>query len=478
MLASMAVMAQSNDSHLFQTSATTTAIAAAPDSTAVVLPALTLDECLSIALSENPTIRVADMEVERVDYSRKETIGQLLPSVSFGANYNRMLAKQVAYMNMDGFGDLMGGGGDEPDPENPLSRAAGGSKGGDNGIKMGLDNSWSVGFNASLPIVSPQLWQSISLSDSQILINMEQARQSRLDLINQVKSAYYGLLLAYDSQRVIQESYDMARLNYEIYSQQYQAGAASDYDVLRTSVAMKNIEPELMQAEVAIKRARLQLQVLMGVGDEFLFRPSETLSNYESDMYAQALSLSHDYSRNSSLALNTLNTELLDKTVKLQKAAFLPTIALTANYNWTSSSNGSPFANLRWNPYSMIGVTISLPIYEGGQRYHRVRQAQLQAGEMRLQRENLERTLAMQVDLAIDNVGVNVKQIASCSESVRQAERAHDIMQQSFRIGAATYLDLRDSELSLTQARLSYYQAIYNYLIALSELELLQGTAL
>lgn len=443
-------------------------------------PALTLDQCLEIALSTNPTIRVADMEVERVDYSRKETIGQLLPSVAFGTNYNRMLAKQVAYMNMDGFGDIMGGSGSDTDETAPQSRAAGSgrSSGGDNGIKMGLDNSWSVGFSASLPIVSAQLWQSVSLSDSQILINMEQARQSRLDLVNQVKNAYYALLLAYDSQRVIQESYDMASLNHEIYSQQYQAGAASDYDVLRTSVAMKNIEPELMQADVAIKRARLQLQVLMGVGADFALRPAQTLADYESDMYAQTLKLSHDYSRNSSLTLNTLNTELLDKTVKLQKAAFLPTISLTANYNWTSSSNGSPFANLRWNPYSMIGVTISLPIYEGGQRYHRVKQAQLQANEMRLQRENLERALAMQVDLAIDNVGVNVKQIASCSESVRQAERAHDIMQQSFKIGAATYLDLRDSELSLTQARLSYYQAIYNYLIALSELELLQGTAI
>ena len=72
-------------------------------------PALSLDDCLKIALSENPTVRVADLEVERLDYSKKEIIGQLLPTIDFGASYNRMVAKQVMYMNMDGFGDFGGG---------------------------------------------------------------------------------------------------------------------------------------------------------------------------------------------------------------------------------------------------------------------------------------------------------------------------------------------------------------------------------
>ncbi len=440
---------------------------------------LTLDQCIAVALSDNPTIRIADMEITRVDYTRKETLGQLLPSISFGANYNRMLAKQVAYMNMDDFGDFgaMGGTGGENNDETAASRAASSeNKKSDNGIKMGLDNSYSLGFSASLPLIAPQLWQSLSLTDSQILRSVEQARSSKLELVNQVKAAYYALMLAEDSKQVIQESYDMAAFTYETYSKQYQAGAASDYDVLRTSVAMKNIEPELMQADVAIKRARLQLQVLMGLDSSFPVTTSQRLSDYEQNMYAQALSLSHDYSGNSELHLNAIETDILDRTVKLQKAAYYPTLALTANYNWTSSSNGSPFKNFRWNPYSMVGITLSVPLFEGGQRYNRVRQATIQANELRLQRENIERNVSMQVNLAIDNIGVNVKQIASCSESVSQAERAHQIMKDSFEIGAATYLDLRDSELSLTRARLTYYQAIYNYLIALSELELLQGT--
>ena len=82
---------------------------------------------------------------------------------------------------------------------------------------------------------------------------------------------------------------------------------------------------------------------------------------------------------------------------------------------------------------------------------------------------------ALQVRLALDNIDKEVKQISTSEEGVRQAEKAYRIMQKSFEIGAATYLDLRDSELADTSAKLAYYQAIYNYLVSTSELDLLLG---
>lgn len=435
---------------------------------------LSLDECLAIALSDNPTVKVADMEVQRLDYSKKEVIGQLLPTIDFGANYNRTLEKQTMYMNMDGFGDF-GGAGDGDGENGEVSSRARAGGGGDGGIKVGLDNSWSLGFQASLPLIAPQLWKSVAVSDTQILRSLEAAQQSRQNLVDQVKSAYYGLLLAQDSRIVIQESYDMARLTHETYVKQAAAGAASDYDVLRTSVAMKNIEPEIIQADIAIKQARLQLLVLMGVDSAFEFEAAARLADYEQTMYDEVFALESDYSNNADLKLLDIDTKLLEQQVAMKKLAFVPTLALSANYNWTSMSNGSPVKNFRWSPYSMVGLTLSVPIFHGGSRWNSLKAASIQAKEMKWQRENLERSIAMQVDIAIDNIKLNVKQIASSSESVNQADRAHTIMEKSFEIGAASYLDLRDSELSLTRARLAYYQAIYNYLIASSKLELLLG---
>lgn len=455
-----------------------TAGAAALTDTLSQGPVLTLDECLRIALSDNPTVKVADMEVERMDYSRIETLSQLLPQISFSGSYNRMVAKQVMYMNMD-LGDFGFGGGDaaEGDEGQPQSRAGKGG-GGDGGIKVGLDNSYQVGFSASMPLIAPQLWASLKLSDTQILQAVEQSRASRLDLVNQIKSAYYALQLAEDSRRVIQESYDMAALTHDIYTKKFAAGAASEFEVLRTSVAMKNIEPEIIQADIAIKQARLQLLILMGLDTKVEFSTAGTLAAYESTMYGDALQMANpDYSGNSQLKLFDIQDQQARQALKVQEASIWPTVSAMANYNWTSMSNGSPFKNFRWNPYSTVGLTLNVPLFTGGSRYSKIRQAKVQVGEMALQRENLDRSISMQVDLSVENINMNVKQIASASESVGQATRAHDIMEKSFAIGAASYLDLRDSELALTQSRLAYYQAIYNYLVARSNLELLLGTA-
>ena len=77
----------------------------------------------------------------------------------------------------------------------------------------------------------------------------------------------------------------------------------------------------------------------------------------------------------------------------------------------------------------------------------------------------------------LDNINKSLKQIEANSNGVKQAEKANDIMQKSFRIGAGTFIQLRDTEDALMSARLTYYQAIYNYLVAESNLELVLGTA-
>lgn len=434
---------------------------------------LSLDECLTIALNENPTIKVADMEITRVDYSKKETLGQLFPTIAFGATYNRTLAKQTMFMNMDSFGGGSNGGNSDSSGETTPPAT---TKKKSNGIKVGLDNSYSMGFSMSMPIIAPQLWKSLRLSDAQILQNIEKARQSRIELVNQVTSAYYSLLLAEDSYKVIQESYDMAKFTADLYQKQESLGAASQYDVLRTQVAVKNVEPELTQAEIAIKQATLQLQVLMGVESDLKLKASTTLSEYESSMYEDLLAIDKEnLDNNSELRMLGIQTRQLQDALTVQKMSWFPTLALNASYNWTSMSNGSPFKNFQWTPYSMVGLTLSFPIFQGGQRYSKIKQAEIQVNEMKWQSENLTRSIKMQVDLSIDNINKNAKQIASCSESVMQAETAHRIMKESFEVGAASYLDLRDAELALTRSRLTYYQSIYNYLVARSELELLLG---
>ena len=409
---------------------------------------LTLSQCLEIALRDNPTVIIADMEVKKTDYSRKEVLAGVFPSIDFSAAYQRAIELQTIRMDMGGQSQS---------------------------FKMGSDNTWNMGFSASLPLIAPTLWKTISISDSQILSALEDARASRLDLVNNVNKAYYALMLAISSHKVISQNYDIALFNAEIYKKQFENGTASEYDVLRSSVQVKNIEPELLQADIAIKQCQLQLKVLMGVAEDYEIFPAENLASYQKEMYAVPSAENFSLAANSSLRSLDIQKDILKKTVQLRKYAWIPTLGASYNIAWTALSNGSPFRNQMFNPYSNVGLALSVPIFSGGSRLYGLKQAQVQLKEIDIQKDYLLSSLSMQVDLAIDNINREAAQITTSEEGVRQAAKAYEIMQKSFEIGAASYLDLRDAELANTTAQLAYLQAIYNYLVSFSELDLLLG---
>lgn len=412
---------------------------------------LSLEECIRAALSDNPTVKVAEMEVTRTDYSRKEILASLFPSIDFSGAYQRTIKLQSMRMDFAGQSQT---------------------------IKVGSDNMWNFGFSAQMPLVSPTLWKSISLADTQILASLEQSRSSKLDLVNQVSKAYYALMLAIASRDVIRENYELALFNASLYEKQFAAGTASEYDVLRSSVQVKNVEPELLQADIAVKQCRLQLCVLMGIMNDLEIVPDLALADYHRDMYGYPADSDTSISDNPQLRTLDIQSVIADKNIDLKKFAWLPTLGASFNFNWNALSNGNALKNQEFTPYSTVGLALSIPIFSGGAKYNALRQAKIQRKELELQRENLVNSLSSQVQLAIDNINRQAAQISTSSEGVRQAEKAHGIMQRSFEIGAASYLDLRDSEVAETASKLAYYQSIYNYLVSTADLDLLLGRGL
>ncbi|MCQ2288919.1 MAG: TolC family protein [Muribaculaceae bacterium] len=429
---------------------------------------LSLDECIKIALNDNPTIKINEMELERVDYAKKETLGKLFPEITFSGQYTRNLALQTIYIDAGAMmGGAAAGAGSESSDEKPKAQ----------GMKMGRDNTHTVGFSASIPIVVPTLWKSIKLNDNQILQNLETSRASKLSLVNQVKNAYYTLLLAQDSKKVIEQNHSTAQAHADIYQKQFNLGTASEYDVLRANVAVTNLEPSILEAENQVKQLKLQLKLLMGMSADIDITPTQTLDDFKGVMYERALNNDTTLVYNTALKSLDLQTDYLNKALDVQKAAWLPTLTGSANYMWNSMSNGSPFKNFMWSSMSSVGLTLAVPLFQGGQRWHKQKQAEIAVREMKWQRENLERSLHTQVQVQMDNLNRSLKQIESNDAGVRQAMKASEIIRKTFLVGAATFIQVRDTEDALMNARLSYYQAIYNYLVADSDLEYVLGNS-
>ena len=406
---------------------------------------ITLQEAIQIALSENPTIKVADQEIQLKKEANREVIWGLLPDVSLVGNFNHTIEKQSFAI----MGQVM---------------------------RVGTMNNASGGLTASLPVFAPALYQSMSLTKTDVKLAMEKARSSRLDMVNQVTKAFYQLLLAQDGYLVLQKSYKQSEDNFNIVDAKFKQGKVSEYDKISAEVQMRSLKPSVVSAGNGVNLAMLQLKELLGMESNMPVTVVGNLKDYEMAMFTrQAQPQPADIiAGNTTLRQLDLNYDMLKKNLKLKYTNFMPTLALSFQYMYTSMSENWKIGDYKWNPYSTIGLSLSIPLFKGG-NYSQVKQAKLQMKQLDQTRINTERQLKMQAQSYLDNMAASSEQVVSNKEAVLQAEKGRTIAEKRYEVGRGTILELNSSEVALTQAQLTYNQSIYDYLVAKADLDLVMG---
>lgn len=419
---------------------------------------LTLDQALQTALSENASVRIADLEIERTGYARKGTYAALFPQIDGSGSYQRTIKKQVMYMDF-AIGGM--GSGDSSEGGGSVSR---------DGIEVGRWNTWSTGVSASMPLVNAQLWKSLQISDQDVELAVEKARASRLETVTQVKKAFFTVLLAKEALGVYQSVYENARENLELTEKKYNAQRASELDLTRAKTTLANAVPNMYDAANSVELGLWQLKAVMGVDLDSNIDVAGTLKDYAETML-EAPESSSDLSGNSSLRQLAIQAEQLANTVKMQQYAFLPSLAVGFNYSINAMANDYNFSQYKWSPYSYVGLSLSIPIFSGGKRLNAVRQAKVQAAELDIQRTNTERQLQIAIRQYLGTMDTATKSYASAASAVETAQKAYSIARQSYDVGRSTLTDLNDARLALTQSELGVCQAIFSYLSAKSDLE-------
>lgn len=409
---------------------------------------LTLNDALEIALSENATIRIADKEISKQKYARKGTYASLFPQIDFTASYQRTIEKQTMYMDGMELGEGMSG-----------------------GLKVGRDNNWSTGFTATMPLISVPLWKSLKISAYDVELSIEKARSSRIELIDQVKCSFYGVLLARDAYTVFKQAYDNAAYNYNEIKQKYEQGLLAEYDLIRANVNVKNAEPNMYDAENSLILAHWQLKALLGLDLEGDIECIGNLSDFEQTLIPDFIHIDTNLLDNSTLKQLDIQYEQLEKNKQMQIAQYYPSLNLQFNYQWNSMNNDFKIKDYKWDPYSVLGVSLNIPIFSGGKRYSNVKQVQISQKQLKDQYLDTERNLRLAVKQYTDQMSTCIKQYAAARAGVTEAEKSYDITMKRYETGEGTLLEINDAQLSLTQSQLNLNQSIYNYLVAKSSLE-------
>ena len=282
--------------------------------------------------------------------------------------------------------------------------------------------------------------------------------------------------MAQDSYAVLQKSYKQSEDNFNVVNAKYEQGSVSEYDKISADVQMRSLKPTLVSAGNGVNLAMLQLKVLLGMESNMPVAVVGNLKDYEMAMFTRQAQPQPEniVGGNTTLRQLDLNQDMLKRNLKLKYTNFMPTLALSFQYMYTSMSENWKIADYKWNPYSTLGLSLSIPLFKGG-NFSQVKQAKLQLKQLDQTRINTERQLKMQAQSYLDNMAASTEQVVSNKEAVLQAEKGRTIAEKRYEVGRGTILELNNSEVALTQAQLTYNQSIYDYLVAKANLDLVMG---
>lgn len=415
---------------------------------------LDLATALKIAHDNNPTIKIAELEIQRVDYSKKEALGNLLPSLSASGQYTNNIMKSVMFMP-ESFSQMMGG---------------------QKYMEIGYKNSYTGSISAGLPLVNFSLWEQIKSKQCEIDLILEQARASKIDMTKQVKDAYFAVLLAKNSLKVLERSINNAKETLKSTEAGFEQGVVSEYDLIRAKVQVNNLNPSYIAAKNGLELAVLQLKMILSLPQEQEIVFLENLEDF-SDRIVSVTDAESEraVNNNSELRQLDLNIMSLQHNLKMVNSQHLPSLSAFGQYTYQTQAEDFRFSEYNWVGSAAVGLQLSIPIFNGRTVVNKAKQLKISLQELQLQKQYASDGIDLQIQSAINNMKAAQEQLSVNKDAISQAERGYEIAKVRYQTGSGTILELNDSELSMTQANLNYQQSLYDFLTAQTNLEKVLG---
>ncbi len=311
-------------------------------------------------------------------------------------------------------------------------------------------------------------------TDSQVQVRSLDLDSSRSDLRNvsgqvvlNVRKAYYGVLKAIRDRDVAEEAVKQFRQHLEQAKGFYEVGTKPKFDVTKAEVDLSSSKLNLIKAANAFRSAVVTLNNAMGVPDA----PDYSLEdNLSADAYVITLeeAVRRAYENRPDLESAILKKQAAERSVMLAAKGHYPELNGNASYNWT----GENFPlNEGWN----AGVTLSIPIFTGFLTTHQVEGSKATLKIQSANEELLRQTVFLEVQQAYLKLTEAGESIPAAELIVRQAEENLELANGRYAAGVGNPVEVTDAQVSLSSAKTSYIQALYDYKIAHASLEKAMG---
>jgi outer membrane protein TolC len=495
---------------------------------------LTLGAAVRRALENNHDLQLARLDMREADAQVREAWGNLYPSLDLTGSYTRNVVTANPFAGSD-VTSFFGGGGqtewlafnerqrlDGNPATEPVSfgdfsarqrdsiRAAGISLGSGGGNPFGVDNEFRTGLQLTQTLYSKQAFASVRGSQQFKDVSRFARDRAVQTTTNEVVTAFYEALLAQERARVRRQRVRRAETTLQEVSTRVRRGVTPKAQRLGAEVELSNARTQMIEARNAADLARDNLKRVIGLRPE---RPvtldgdleeqrDDGLQQISLETLSMPRAVDQAIENRPDLERARLNVELREIQKERSRAAFFPRVQAVANFSYsgrvpddrsrvstTNPNNPTDpfffeqrergfFSDDFWNPSLSVGLELTWNLFSGFQNAARLQQAEIQRQRAQTQLRQLRQAVTVEVRRAVRDLENARERIEAQRTTVEQAELNYDHIATRVEEGVARPVELREASDQLDQSRLNYLQAVYDYLVARSDLETALGQPL
>ncbi len=424
-----------------------------------------LRESIAYALAHSPEIAIADKEFKKAEKSVLQSYSSILPQLEASASYQRSWAIQES--TIPNFIKTMMGPSAPPGMPDYVD------------VAFGLKNSFRYGATVTQPLfLGGAGIAKIQSAYAARRAARQNLKSNKQELIYETVDAFYNCLLTQELVKVQKEALMQARANLDVVTKKYGVGSASGFDKMRAEVEVANLKPQLISAENNHKAALTRFRTVLGLPEEADATVQGSF-RFENDAYA---SLSQEELQDMAIRnrpeLQSLQERqrITEKGITIARSRFLPKLIFQTDYSYMAMKDDFNVTNDDFNKGFNSSVRLQIPIFSGFKNTQDYQKAKLEHKIVKESGRQARQGILGEVEIAFNKFREALEKYQSAKETVSLAEEALRLANLMYDEGANTQLDVLNSRLSLTKARMTFVQSVYEYQVARYRLRKATGT--
>lgn len=415
----------------------------------------TLDEAVTYAVENSLTVKNALLGIADAEHRIKENRASGLPTVSAGVDYNYYFRLPISIIPLQAF--------DPTAPEDAFQE-----------IAFGTKNNLTAQIQARSLIFDWSYLTALKAAKAYRSYTEEQLVSTESEVRNQVKLAYLPPLILEESKKTLEKNIKLLEELWFETNETYKAGFAEQLDVDRLSLSLSILNTDRENIERQLEMAYNGLKIAMGYPINEQLRVSDNIDELLSIASEEDLKGKITYSNRPEYRVATMGKTLNELNITYAKSGYYPSLSAFGSFQKTGQGNKF-FRDQIWTDVGLVGLSLSIPIYDGGMKKARINRAKLDLEITQNQIKNLEHLISFEVENA--RIGYNNAQqkVANQQQTLDLAQKIFDVTQIKFKEGVGLSLEVTTAESDLYSAQQNLIQARYELLQAKVNLDKMLG---